>query len=226
MAGPGISIEDVRRVVGDANPHDVGAQRVREVLGSGSLSTIQRALASLREEWDRQQALPVLEVRTPPAPQDVLAGLWSAAYEAATARVQNHLADQATKLLGAQEALKTASGDLMEAQAEVDRLADELDTAKVKRGAALEAAEAAASKQAEVERALREATLTADAERQRMLVEHERTVHDLRTQVQTLEGVVERSARTNADLLTELRRELESERSRVADLTKALAGQK
>lgn len=222
----GVSFDDVQRVVGDDNPHDWAAARIREQLGSGSLSTIQRALATLRAAWDQQQAPPELERKTPDAPEGLADLLWSTAYEAATARVQHLLAGRSSELLTAHEALKSAANDLAEAQAEADRLAADAERAQAERASAVETAELAAQQWAKAEQALREARLEADAERQRALVEHERVVHDLRTQVETLSAINERASRSHADVLVELRRELAQERARVAELTETLAGMK
>ena len=75
-----LSREDVRSAVeasGD-DPFGTNAARLREVLGRGSLSTIQKHLQALREE--RQPNAPALEEGVPEVPEGLAQALWAAAW--------------------------------------------------------------------------------------------------------------------------------------------------
>ena len=83
-----ITRDDVRQAVGDVDPSATNAGRIREILGRGSLATIQKFLEELRGE-----KAPVLQPgEIPNAPKDLVTSLWQAAYQAAQSQSFNLVA--------------------------------------------------------------------------------------------------------------------------------------
>jgi len=151
--GP-VTIEDVREAIGDTDPHQTNAGTIRQIIGRGSLSTIQKHLEALR----RQQRLEAGddtthgEIVAPEAPKGLLRGIWESAYGLALATVQD-------KLIVAQERIADLEGirqvqiDEIEAMAElVDQIEADRDHA---RSEAMEARQAQARVEAERDEALK-----------------------------------------------------------------------
>jgi hypothetical protein len=75
-----ITRDDVRVALADVDPNNTNSGRIREILGRGSLATIQKYLEELRAE-KVPQVQQVSEV--PNAPKDLINAVWQAAYQAA-----------------------------------------------------------------------------------------------------------------------------------------------
>lgn len=83
-----IQLEDVRAALGADDPFKTSAPQLRERLGSGSLSTIQKHLAALRAEAARAAAVPTENIAGQlEAPRDLLDALWRYAAEGAARAV-------------------------------------------------------------------------------------------------------------------------------------------
>ncbi|MDQ6991147.1 MAG: DNA-binding protein [Mariprofundaceae bacterium] len=81
-----VTVEDVRDTLFDddgnaVSPFKVSATWIREKLGRGSYSTIQKKLNAIRDETNRLIEAPKID--TPAAPPDVVDTLWKTAWEAA-----------------------------------------------------------------------------------------------------------------------------------------------
>jgi Skp family chaperone for outer membrane proteins len=117
--GP-ITFADVVLAVGDSDPARVNARDLRERIGRGSLSTIQKHLAAIREETGRASISRFAD-KIPDPPNDLIGAVWSAAFVAA----------QASSLvrLEALAAERDLLGSLHESLArDVNTLAEELDS--------------------------------------------------------------------------------------------------
>jgi chromosome segregation ATPase len=137
--GP-VNIEDVRSALGDASPHQTNAAAIRQQLGRGSLSTIQRHLEALRRQHRAESAgVAEHEVEAPDAPKSLLTGLWEAAYGLALARVQDRLI-RAQERIAEMESINQGQTEEIEALAEmVDKAEIDLDQARAEANAAREA---------------------------------------------------------------------------------------
>ena len=115
--GP-VIFDDVVNALGDTDPGNTNAAKIRETLGRGSFATIQKHLDRLRASKTAQEPAQGSEVPNPPT--DVLATLWSAAYRAA-----GHLtAARLTEVLNERDELRIASAV---AGADVAALTGEVD---------------------------------------------------------------------------------------------------
>lgn len=151
-------------VTGDLRPDTTNAGAIRTTMGGrGSLSTIQRHLDAIREEM-ATAALPVTAEGVPPAPTEIVAAIWSAAWSAAhgatLARLDRVTAER--DALASRFAVQTA--DLKALTIDADQTRDQA-TAAV-------AAAVAAKDAAQAELQAREQTLSSqlDAERQAKVV--------------------------------------------------------
>ena len=77
-----ITLDDVRLALGETNPNDTNAAKVRAVLGRGSYDTIQRHLGTLRAEL-AAALQPIAIDSVPPVPGELAQQLWAAAWAAA-----------------------------------------------------------------------------------------------------------------------------------------------
>ncbi len=153
-AGP-LTAEDVRVAVEQlGGPNHTNAAKIREVLGRGSLATIQKHLQALRdaekgpELSEAQASVPMV----PEAVTEALRGLWAVAWAMAEQR-------HAESLAHALDAVQRLSDDLAAAQADIESLTAEVDQARDRVIAAEARAEAA-------EQALREGKAAMAAERE------------------------------------------------------------
>lgn len=210
-----INIDDVRNALGEQNPHSTNAGKIRAQLGRGSVSTVQRHLDTLRAKLQQQQEAPAQDaLPLPPAPQDVLAGLWSSAFEAARGRVAQHIASLSDRVAAAAVTLNAQADDKVSLSAEIERLETDLESAGA---AAAKAAGAAAQAAAEAETAAlqqQEKITSLEANCSQLKVEQQAARHDAEIQLTTLQQVVDRASERTA----ELRSELEHERRRNQDL--------
>lgn len=135
-AGP-VTLDDVRAALGDTDPSQTNAGKLRAAVGRGSVSTVQRHLDTIRAERAAAALEPLTAGTVPEPPADVIARLWTAAYSAAETLLRRRL-DAVT---AERDALMQA-GDAQRADA--DALASAVDAAEAQ---AVEAAAAAAAAQ-------------------------------------------------------------------------------
>jgi hypothetical protein len=124
--GP-ITIDDVRLALGGHDPMGTNAGALRNIIGRGSMQTIQKHLGTLRAELAPAAAVEPGSV--PPAPADVVQQLWAAAFNV----VQSKTLHRIDALVGQRDTalavVQTQSQDLTAFAANIDALTDELSKA-------------------------------------------------------------------------------------------------
>jgi hypothetical protein len=115
--GP-ITIDDVRAAIGDTDPNQTNANKLRATLGRGSFATIQRHLDTIRTE--RAPAPVVAPGAAPAAPPDAVASLWAVAYSAAQALTLGRLEAVSAERDALAALANTQAGDLAALLATVD----------------------------------------------------------------------------------------------------------
>jgi hypothetical protein len=218
--GP-VTLAEVREIAPD--PFAASAGKVRAALGRGSQATIQKHLEQLRAERRREQA--IAEADTPPAPEDVLAGIWSAAWTAAAAQVRTRLEQLSTErdsYRATAEALAVDATETAEAldiaRAEAEALALEREQERQAAAAALEQVQAQAVAQAQAQA---EQIDLANAEAEKQALKQADIIKDLQhaAQIAERDRALERQT-----LQAEYRAEIDRLTAQLAE-TKALLWQ-
>lgn len=129
QAGGKITAEDVQTAVEQlgGDPNATNAARIREILGRGSYATIQKHLNALRTALTEPE--PIDAEAIPEAPQEILAGIWAAAWSAAAQRYGAKLLAVTERADDLAERLATATDDLDELLVDLDRVQTERDEA-------------------------------------------------------------------------------------------------
>lgn len=139
-----LTFDDVAQALGESDPAQTNASKLRSTLGRGSFGTIQKHLDALRAQR-LQAAQPLESGPVPPAPPELL-GLWGAAVAVAVAQVR-------TRLDGVVQARDTLAQELQSTRVDVLALTDELEGVSARAEAAEQAAAAAVARQASAEQA-------------------------------------------------------------------------
>nr|WP_179894031.1 DNA-binding protein [Acidithiobacillus caldus] len=121
-----VTLEDVRGAVEQlgGDPSRTNAAKVREVLGRGGYTTIQKHLEALRVE----QAAPEAEEgpeTAPEAPKELVQRIWAAAWAEAARRQGKALTEALQKVFKLEERLGVALDDLEGLAEDLDRLEEE-----------------------------------------------------------------------------------------------------
>lgn len=122
QSGP-ITVDDVAAACQQAGvaPSSTNASKIRTFLGRGSFVTIQKHLETLRKsDLKAQEATDT--VSPPSAPADLLAGLWSAAYNAAGHQLGGRFASVLTERDLLREAAAASAADVVALANQVDEL--------------------------------------------------------------------------------------------------------
>lgn len=126
-----VTIDDVRAVIGEGDPNQTNASKVRTLLGRGSFETIQKHLSTLRLELAAALVPTVSADQVPPVPTDAAASMWAAAYTAAQvltlARSEKLAAERDAAVLQ----MEVMTVDLAGLVSAVDEQAAQLDRAAV-----------------------------------------------------------------------------------------------
>ncbi len=208
--GP-VTMDDVRAALGETDPAQTNANKLRAVIGRGSMNTIQRYLDALRAEYV-QAAQPVLPGAVPAAPAETLSALWSSAYSAAELLVRRRLDVLSTErdaLTGTVAALRadvealTVAVDDAEAAVQAQAQAIELERAQRVRDAEVVQAQAGAQTQALADAkaridALEHAAVLAAAQH---ATELQRVQHDSATASAALQVAFDRASARQAETL-------------------------
>jgi septal ring factor EnvC (AmiA/AmiB activator) len=128
---PPITLEDVRAAVGETDPNNTNADRIRMILGRGSNATIQKHLNTLRAELVPAPLNPVVE--TPAPPKELIAGLWSHAWQTAQAQAAAAVAAAIIRREQAERERDVAAADRDAAQAGQDTAAEMLEKERASR---------------------------------------------------------------------------------------------
>jgi hypothetical protein len=135
-----VTIDDVRTVLDGADPNQTNASKVRALLGGrGSFETIQKHLATLRQELAIALAPPVDAGAIPAMPADVGNMLWAAAWSAAQVQTLRRTEVLAGERDAALLKLETMSQDVTGLIETVDAQAAEIDQIKASHSDELEA---------------------------------------------------------------------------------------
>ena len=168
-----VTIDDVRSALGDTDPNATNANKVRALLGNrGSFATIQKHLATLRQELAAASAAPVAVDSAPAMPTEAATQMWVAAWSAAQVATMAHTQRIAAERDAALVKLDTMGADVAGLVAAVDEQAAQIEQAEQ------EAAAAAVAHLADLEKAqtnLEEAA----AERAELVSEIERNRAEL-----------------------------------------------
>lgn len=200
-----LTLDAVRAAVAGADPRALNAAKLREQLGRGSLSTIQKHLEALRAEVEQQQkaAAQAAAGALPQPDQALLQAVWN---QLAT-QLQLHFAQQLSAATAQRDAsagaLATALEDREMLRAALENLELELEQRDAAQATAAAAAAQAAAQQLALEGQLREAHL----------------------RFETLQAGLDRAVAAAAQAQSELRDELARAHARneqlVAELAKA-----
>ena len=122
-----ITFEDVVAAVGQSDPAQTNASKVRALLGRGSFGTIQKHLEKLRTQRiqaEQPEAAPI-----PPAPAELLQ-MWGAAVAVATSQVRTRLDGVVQERDSLARELQSARGDVQGLTDELERIGERLEVAE------------------------------------------------------------------------------------------------
>ena len=130
-----VTFDDVLKALGDTDPNSTNAAKLRNILGRGGLSTIQKHLDKIRN--DRLAAsMPTEEVKAPKMP-DEFAQLWGLAWGYASSYVRQRLDavvqerdSQATRIEAAEQDKEAWEAELSVMAAQLTKIEAELMAAK------------------------------------------------------------------------------------------------
>ena len=144
VSGP-ITIDDVRLALGETDPSTTNANKIRQIIGRGGFTTIQKHLEALRAE-----CAPAVLGAPPPAPKEVLEALWTTAWSAAQVMTLGRL-ERLTAQRDAAQALAAAQGADIEALSQqIDAGEEALSAMTAQRCAAISALESEQAQHAQV----------------------------------------------------------------------------
>lgn len=125
-----ISFDDVRAALDGIDPNLTNASKVRATLGRrGSMETIQKHLATLREELAKTRVTPESAGAVPVLPHDVAVQMWTAAWTAAQLATLNRTEKLATERDAAMSRCAAAAQDIAGLVVAVDAQATALERA-------------------------------------------------------------------------------------------------
>ena len=147
VSGP-ITIDDVRLALGESDPSTTNANKIRQIIGRGGFTTIQKHLEALRAEC--APAVLGAPPPAPPAPKEVLEALWTTAWSAAQVMTLGRL-ERLTAQRDAAQALAAAQGADIEALSQqIDAGEEALSVMTAQRYAAINALESEQAQHAQV----------------------------------------------------------------------------
>ena len=126
-AGP-ITIDDVRNAIGETDPNSTNASKLREILGRGSMATIQKHLMQVRIE--RAPVLPGTQAPAPAAPRDAVDALWTVAWSAAQAMTHGRSETLSAQRDAALTLSETQALDITALAGQVDALTEQMTAAQ------------------------------------------------------------------------------------------------
>ena len=133
-----ITIDDVRGVVGESDPNATNADRVRALLGRGSNATIQKHLNTLRAELVPPPVSHVVDAPSPP--KELIAAVWSYAWQTAQAMSSSALANALERKEQAERERDVAAADRDSSQSGLDVAGEMLNRERVVSAQALQVA--------------------------------------------------------------------------------------
>ena len=146
-----VTIDDVRTAIGSTDPNQTNASKVRALLGNrGSFETIQKHLATIRQELAIAAAPPVSTDAIPALPAEAVQAIWVAAWSAAQVVTLRRTETLAAERDAALLKLETMGQDVAGLVATVDEQTGQLDQAAVAQQAVRLEEQAATTKWAEL----------------------------------------------------------------------------
>ena len=112
-----LTIADVRAAIGNTDPNKINAAKLRQIIGRGGFTTIQKHLDAIRAELVPPAAAPATAV-TPPTEHLTL--IWQTAYAAAAGTVSARLLTVTQERDAARDALSAQTADIESLTAELD----------------------------------------------------------------------------------------------------------
>ena len=126
--GGSITFGDVLFALGTTDCNSTNAGALREKIGRGSTTTVQRHLNEIRAQIAAAASTPASNTAVPPAPAEVMAAVWASAYGAA----QVHMLSRMQQVTAERDALNTQvqaqALDVSSLTSEVDSLSEKLVT--------------------------------------------------------------------------------------------------
>jgi len=215
-----ITLDDVKAALEQlgGDPFSTNAAKIREVLGRGSLATIQRHLETIRQEVIAER-MPPETGEVPPMPKDLMQNVWEAAWQAASSSLLERcqrLADEKERL-GTE--LAAAVEDRATLVAETERLEAALDESEVQR-------ERLAAELAQKSNAFEAKISEMAAEQERLRQEMDARIRDLEAKLheselqrQAVQDALDRATEKAAEREGELRAQLAEAHTQIARLT-------
>lgn len=136
-----VTMEDVKNAIGTGDPSQTNASKIRQVLGRGSMQTIQKFLDVLRAELSTPESS--TQEQIPDTPSDLVRSVWVAAWTTASLQNQKRTEQLSTERDTALSRLQTTAADVIELTLTADQLAEQLQTAAAELQAEREAHQAA-----------------------------------------------------------------------------------
>lgn len=201
-----ITFEDVRMALGDTDPDQTHAGKLRAIMGRGSNKTIQLHLDAIRKA--RAPVMPGTQAPPPSIPKDLIELIWSASWAAAQAGTYGRTERLSAERDAAMQLGITRASEILGLNAEVDGLREKItlaernaDALTTKAQADLEAAAQAAAEAAKtIEQLKAEKTkIESDAEHAAQMAERDATIAEqkmqstinwLNTQIGDLKGLL------------------------------------
>jgi hypothetical protein len=154
-AGP-VTLDDVFNALGETDPHSTNAGKLRAILGRGGMGTIQKHLDAIRASRAAAQ-MPQEAGAVPPAPDDAVTAIWTAAYAQAESRVRRRLDFVTADRERLAVLVPALQGDVVALSEAADRASIAADQADQAARASAEAAEKAREQHQALQKALQEA---------------------------------------------------------------------
>jgi len=106
------------------NPFETNSAKIREIIGSGGLGTIQKHLGTIRENVskDRIEALDVSESETPNAPKELIKSIWESAWKSAQVATLSRIERLTVERDGLKLKADTQANDIESLSDQVDEL--------------------------------------------------------------------------------------------------------
>lgn len=134
-----VTLDVVRAALGDADPFQTNASKLRAVIGRGSTTTVQKYLEEIRDE--RIAAMqPAASEAAPRPPADVVDAIWTAAWTAAQTKTLLRLEKLSAERDGLALKSEAQVSDLMAANTRIEELDAEIEQARTDLTAAQEQA--------------------------------------------------------------------------------------
>lgn len=132
-----ITFEDVRIALGNTDPDETHAGKLRAIIGRGSNKTVQIHLDAIRKA--RAPVLPGTQAPPPSVPKDVMEAVWTVAWSAAQAHTYGRAERLSAERDAALQISSTRASEIAGLNEDVDALREKITSAEASSDAATEA---------------------------------------------------------------------------------------